>query len=235
LDWSLFFTFLILLGLELVLGVDNIIMVGMIAGQCPAEKQEATRKLGIVLAAVGRILLLSFVGLLMGLTAPVLSVGSFMLSWKDLILLAGGLFLLYKAVVEIHHAVAPGEHEEGGVARKSLTTVSAVAQICALDLVFSIDSVITAVGLTDSMLVMFTAVIAAAIFVFFASGPIIHFIRKNPALKVLALSFLVVVGVVICMEALGQHVPKAYVYLPLGFCLVVEMLQMLQAKNHHKK
>jgi len=191
-----------------------------------------TRQLGIILAAVGRLGLLSTISWVLTLNQPIAIIIRHQFSWKSLILLAGGIFLLYKAVTELHETVGPKEkrhHDEAS--KKQLSVASAIGQICLLDLVFSLDSVITAVGLTTSIPIIFAAVIASAACVLFISSPIIAFIHKHPSLKVLALAFLVVIGVVICLEAFGQHVPKAYIYLPLGFCLLVEFLQMSRTKN----
>lgn len=230
-DFALFTTFLILVGLELVLGIDNIIMVSMIADRCPEPHREMVRKLGILLAAAGRLVLLFGITWLLKLTAPVVHLFDMSLSWKDIILLAGGAFLLFKAVKEIHHTVTYPVSHEAQLPSASISVMSGILQILALDLVFSIDSVITAVGLTQVFWVMASAILISIACIFIISGPIIRFIRANPALKVLALSFLVVIGVVIIMEGLHHHVPKSLIYLPLGFCLVVEMLQMYQAKR----
>jgi predicted tellurium resistance membrane protein TerC len=225
-------TFLILVGLELVLGIDNILLVSVISDRCAPEHRDRTRKLGILIAALGRLLLLTGVTWVMKLTTPLFNLGQQPISWKDLILIVGGLFLLYKAVKEMHHTV---EHPHGDAATGAKVTVlsvgSAIAQIIALDLVFSIDSVITAVGLTQTAWVLYGAVLSSVVLVLTISSPIAAFIRQNPSLKVLALAFLIVIGVTIMLEGFHHEVPKTYVYLPLGFCLVVELLQMRQAKK----
>jgi predicted tellurium resistance membrane protein TerC len=232
-DLHLIGTFLILVGLELVLGIDNILLVSVISDRCAPQHRDRTRKLGIVLAAVGRLALLAGVTWVMRLTTPVFTVRETAISWKDLILLAGGFFLLFKAVKEMHHTVEHPHDMTGTGAAKAvaLSVGSAIAQILALDLVFSIDSVITAVGLTQTAWVLYGAVLASVVLVLTISSPIARFIRENPALKVLALAFLVVIGVTIVLEGMHHHLPKTYVYLPLGFCLVVELLQMRQAKK----
>jgi predicted tellurium resistance membrane protein TerC len=231
-DFNLIGTFLILVGLELVLGIDNILLVSVISDRCAPQHRDRTRKLGIILAAVGRLALLTGVTWVMRLTTPVFTVRETEISWKDLILLAGGFFLLFKAVKEMHHTVehphGSSDGAEGGIA---LSAGSAITQIIALDLVFSIDSVITAVGLTQTTWVLYGAVLASVVLVLTISSPIARFIRTNPSLKVLALAFLVVIGVTIVLEGMHHHLPKTYVYLPLGFCLVVELLQMRQAKR----
>lgn len=230
-DLALIGTFFILVGLELVLGIDNVLLVSVIADRCAPEHRERVRKLGILAAAGGRLLLLLGIGWVIKLKEPVLTLGELQLSWKDLILLAGGLFLLFKAVKEIHHTVEHPLESTGAKAGPVISVASGICQILLLDLVFSIDSVITAVGLTQNNFVLYGAVIASVILVLTISGPIARFIRANPALKVLALAFLVVIGVTIFLEGLHKEVEKGYIYLPLGFCLVVELLQMRQKKK----
>jgi len=225
-------TFLILVGLELVLGIDNILLVSVISDRCAPHQRDRTRRLGIIFAAVGRLALLASVTWVMRLTEPVVTFGNHAVSWKDLILITGGLFLLFKAVKEMHHTV---EHPHGATPTDGSGIVvsagSALVQILALDLVFSVDSVITAIGLTQETWVLYGAVLSSVVLVLTISEPIARFIRANPALKVLALAFLLVIGVTIVLEGVHQHLPKAYVYLPLGFCLAVEALQMRQAKK----
>jgi predicted tellurium resistance membrane protein TerC len=230
-DLALIGTFFILVGLELVLGIDNVLLVSVVADRCAPEHRDRVRKLGILAAAGGRLILLAGIGWVIKLQKPVMALGGFSLSWKDVILLAGGLFLLFKAVKEIHHTVEYPLEASGAKPGPTVSVASAICQILLLDLVFSIDSVITAVGLTQVQWVMYTAVIASVLLVLTISGPIARFIRANPALKVLALSFLVVIGVTIFLEGLHKHVEKGYIYLPLGFCLVVELLQMRQKKK----
>ncbi len=230
-DFSLIATFFLLVGLELVLGVDNIIMVMMVSSRCDPKRRALVQKLGLGLAAAGRIMLLASITWVLRLTEPVVTVMDRAFSWKDIGLLAGGLFLLAKAVKEIHHAV---EHPVDSIETPPgghTTVFSAVIQMLLLDLVFSIDSVITAVGLTTTLWVMIAAVLASVVLILTVSGPIIRFVQCNPGLKVLALAFLVVVGVTIIMEGMHQHVPKHLIYMPLGFCLAIELLQMRQSKH----
>jgi predicted tellurium resistance membrane protein TerC len=228
----------LLIGLELVLGVDNILVISIMVSRLPKDQQQRARVLGLLLALVARIALLFGVTWLLSLATPfgedfpwlasipVLSD----LSFKDLILLAGGLFLIYKAVKEIHHVVElQDEHGEGP--KKLDTFTAAIVQIVLLDIVFSLDSVITAVGMIDVLWVIITAVIVAFLVVLAFAKPIGDFILAHPALKILALSFLVTIGVTIIMEAFHKHVPKAYIYLPMGFALGVELLQMRYSQN----
>ncbi len=230
-------TFLILVGLELVLGIDNILLVSVISERCAPAQRDRTRVLGILLAAVGRLALLFSVTWVMRLGTPVFMFREEPISWKDLILILGGAFLLYKAVKEMHHTVEHphGDDPAGAGAAVALSRGGALAQILALDLVFSIDSVITAVGLTQETWVLYGAVISSVVFVVTISAPIARFIRANPALKVLALAFLIVIGVTITLEGMHHHLPKTYVYLPLGFCLIVELLQMRQAERSQRR
>lgn len=235
---------LILLGLELVLGIDNILVISIMVSRLPKEKQDFARYLGLAMALFARIGLLFGVTWLMGLNAPIsddipwLASQSWLsfvakMSIKDLILLAGGLFLLYKAVKEIHHVVE--FHEHGSTPGKAYDALgAAVVQIVMLDIVFSLDSVITAVGMTDHLPTIIIAVVLAFTIVLIFAKPIGDFILAHPALKILALSFLVTIGITIIMEAFHKELPKAYIYLPMGFALVVEILQMRYSKNQRK-
>jgi predicted tellurium resistance membrane protein TerC len=230
-DIHLLTTFLILVGLELVLGIDNVLLVSVISDRCAPENRDRVRRIGIIAAAAGRLILLFGITWVIKLKAAVFTIGAHEVSWKDLILISGGLFLLFKAVKEIHHTVEHPLESTGQKQGAVITAASAITQILVLDLVFSIDSVITAVGLTQVQWVMFGAVLASVALVMTIAGSIAKFIRQNPALKVLALSFLLVIGVTIFLEGLHKHVEKGYIYLPLGFCLIVELLQMRQARK----
>jgi predicted tellurium resistance membrane protein TerC len=217
----------LLVGLELVLGIDNVLVIAVFAGRLPEEQRPKARTIGLSLALLARILMLGLVLFLAGLTDPLF----LNLSVRDLILLAGGLFLLYKAVREIHHTVELREEKEraAGTLKKSFSAV--ITQIVLLDIVFSIDSVITAVGLTDQVWVIIGAVVLSFVVILFFAGPVGEFILHHPALKILALSFLITIGVTIFMEGLHKEVPKAYIYLPMGFALLVELLQMRYERN----
>jgi predicted tellurium resistance membrane protein TerC len=220
----------LLIGLELVLGVDNVLVIAIFVGRLPAEKRQKARIMGLALAMVARVIMLLLVVALTGMTRPLV----LHLSIRDLILLAGGLFLLYKAVKEIHHTLSLEAEEEMAVSGGSGTYGAIVAQIVLLDIVFSIDSVITAVGLTSHLWIIITAVLLSFVGILFFAGPIGDFILRHPALKILALSFLITIGITIFMEGLHKHVPKAYIYLPMGFALFVEMLQMRYEHNRRK-
>ena len=229
-DVSLVATFFLLIGLELVLGIDNILVIAIVTERLPPEQRRKARVAGLTLAFVIRCLLLLGASLLLSLREPVI----FGFSWKDAILIAGGGFLLFKAVKEIHHVVE-GVHPDDGETSYRLTFASAITQIVLLDIVFSIDSVITAVGLTDSLPVIYGAVVLSFVAVLAFAGRIANFVQRHPTLKILALAFLVTIGVTLCIEGFHGHVPKGYIYLPMGFALVVELLQLRFAYNAERR
>lgn len=220
----------LLIGLELVLGVDNILVISIFVGRLPQAERNKARLLGLAFALVARIVMLVILLWLAKLTTPLF----LNLSVRDLILLAGGMFLLYKAVTEIHHTVELKEeqHQEKK-ARQAFAAV--ITQIVILDIVFSIDSVVTAIGLTNQLWVIVSAVIVSFAAILFAAKPIGDFILDRPTLKILALSFLITIGITIFMEGMHKHVPKAYIYLPMGFALLVEMLQLRYEHNKKRK
>lgn len=220
----------LLIGLELVLGVDNVLVIAIFVGRLPEEQRQKVRIMGLALAMVARIVMLAVVVALAGLTTPLV----WNLSVRDLILLAGGLFLLYKAVKEIHHTISVESNLEG-VAAGYGSRAAIISQIVLLDVVFSVDSVITAVGLTSELWIIVTAVILSFVAILFYARPIGEFILRHPALKILALSFLITIGITIFMEGMHKHVPKAYIYLPMGFALFVEILQMRYEHNRRKR
>jgi len=221
----------LLIGLELVLGVDNVLVIAIFVARLPESQRRKARIFGLTLAMVARLVMLVVVLLLAGLTEPLF----WNLSVRDLILLVGGLFLLYKAVKEIHHTISTADEHDGGQGVGSSTYAAIITQIVLLDIVFSVDSVITAVGLTSELWIIVTAVVVSFGGLLFYAGPIGEFIMRHPALKILALSFLITIGITIFMEGLHKHVPKAYIYLPMGFALFVEMLQMRYEHNKRKR
>jgi predicted tellurium resistance membrane protein TerC len=228
-DGNLIATFLLLVGLEIVLGIDNILLISILTDRLPAENRNFARYLGLSLALGARFVLLLGASYLVKLNEPVL----YSYSWKSLILIAGGGFLLFKATKEIHHVVEHKDaHPDAVKAKASLGSV--ITQIILLDLVFSIDSVITAVGLTDNLWVIYSSVVASFVMVLLFSGSIATFVQKHVTLKILALSFLVTIGVTLVVEGLGGHVPKGYIYLPMGFSLAVELLQMRFSANEKR-
>ncbi|SPD75549.1 conserved membrane hypothetical protein [uncultured Desulfobacterium sp.] len=220
----------LLVGLELVLGVDNILVISIFVARLPESHRNKARITGLAVAMVARIIMLFLLLHLSRLTESVI----LQFSIRDLILLAGGLFLLWKAVKEIHHTIElkdEGHHFTGNISKSFFKVI---LQIVLLDIVFSIDSVITAIGLTNKVWIIISAVILSFLGILGFSKPIGEFIIRHPALKILALSFLITIGVTIFMEGMHQHVPKGYIYLPMGFALVVEILQMRYEYNKRK-
>jgi len=215
--------------LEVVLGIDNIVFISILTGKLPEERQDYARRLGLILALVSRILLLLSINWVKSATAPVFTAASHAFSWRDIILGVGGLFLIWKSVKEIH---AKLEGEEGHGDPKVRPSLAAVLiQIMILDVVFSLDSVITAVGMADQIGVMILAVVIAVGFMLVFSGMISKFVERHPTIKVLALSFLVLIGVNLVAEATGQHIPKGYTYFAMAFAVGVEMLNIKMRKN----
>lgn len=227
-DISLLATFALLVGLEIVLGIDNILLISILTDRLPAERRNTARFIGLGLALLIRCLLLLGAAYIVKLDTPII----WSLSYKSLILIAGGAFLLFKAVKEIHHTVEASAHD--GQVQAKVDLPSVIAQIVLLDIVFSIDSVITAVGLTDHLLVIYAAVVVSFVAVLIFSQAIATFVQKHATLKILALSFLITIGVTLVIEGFGGHVPKGYIYLPMGFGLAVELLQMRFTHNQAK-
>ena len=211
--------------LEIVLGIDNIIFISILAGKLPRDQQDKARKLGLIGALVSRILLLLSIAWLARLTAPLVTVLGNEISGRDLILLIGGLFLIAKATHEIHGKLE-GEEEPSSTKRAAATLGGVIAQIMVIDIVFSLDSVITAVGMVDEIAVMIIAVVIAVAIMLWASGPISRFVDRHPTVKMLALAFLVLIGTNLVAEGFGQHIPKGYTYFAMAFSVGVEMLNL---------
>ncbi len=232
--WISLFT---LTALEIVLGIDNIIFISILAGKLPAEQQQKARQLGLMLALVTRILLLLSLTWIMGLTKPLftLPVMNQPISGRDLVLLLGGLFLIWKSVKEVHEKLEDDDgHATAGKSRATFAGV--IAQILILDIVFSLDSVITAVGMANHIGVMITAVVIALGVMLVFAGSISDFVNRHPTLKMLALSFLILIGVTLVGEGLGQHIPKGYIYFSMAFAFGVEMLNLkLRSKQTKQK
>jgi predicted tellurium resistance membrane protein TerC len=217
--------------LEVVLGIDNVIFISILAGKLPPEKQEKARRIGLMAAMGMRILLLMSIAWIVRLTAPLftLPIVDRPISGRDLILVVGGVFLLFKATREIHDKL---EGEEGHVkARVAPTMAAVITQIMLLDIVFSLDSVITAVGMADELSIMVTAVVVAVAIMMFAAGPVSAFVDAHPTVKVLALSFLLLIGFSLVAEGFGVHIPKGYVYFAMGFSVFVEMVNLRMASK----
>jgi predicted tellurium resistance membrane protein TerC len=227
-DWisqpETWIAFLTLVVLELVLGVDNVIFISILAGKLPQDQQKRARTTGIMLAVITRVLLLLSISWIIGLTEPLFTVASFEISGRDLVLLAGGLFLIWKSVHEIHQKL---EGEEGQAGAKVTTAFwGVIFQIMLLDIVFSLDSVITAVGMVDHVEIMIAAVVIAAVVMVFSATPLGNFVERHPTVKMLALSFLLLIGFTLIVEGLHQHIPKGYIYFAMGFSVLVEMLNL---------
>jgi len=221
---------LTLASLEIVLGIDNIIFIAILSGRLPKAQQPTARRLGIGAAVITRVLLLLGISWVMGLTRPLFSMAGVSLSGKQLILFLGGLFLIAKSTFEIHDKLEGAEHGTHVAAAASLWGV--VVQIMVIDMVFSLDSVITAVGMTHHVPIMIVAVLLAAGVMLIFAGPVSDFVHHHPTIKILALAFLILIGVMLLAEAFGQHVNKGYIYFAMAFSLVVELLNMrLRAKT----
>jgi predicted tellurium resistance membrane protein TerC len=232
-DWladpQAWIAFVTLLSLEIVLGIDNIIFISILAGKLPSEQQPRARYLGLGLAMFMRVLLLLSLSWVIGLTAPFFTVLGQEISGRDLILLLGGLFLLGKATFEIHDNL---EGEPGHASAKvKATFTSVIIQILLLDVVFSLDSVITAVGMVEQIEIMIAAVVAAIAFMMFFAAPVGNFVARHPTVKMLALSFLLLIGLTLIVEGFDIHIPKGYVYFAMGFSVFVEMLNLRLRKR----
>ena len=221
-SWAALLTLTVL---EIVLGIDNIIFISILAGKLPAEKQGRARTIGLGLAMLMRIALLLSIAWVMRLTNPFFSVLGQDISGRDLILSIGGLFLIWKSTREIHEKLE-GETGEHGAGRQAATFTGVLVQIMLLDIVFSLDSVITAVGMAKEIGVMITAIVLAVGFMMFAAGPVSTFVEHHPTVKMLALSFLLLIGVTLIAESLDQHIPKGYIYFAMAFSVFVEMLNL---------
>ncbi|KPB27137.1 TerC family protein [Pseudomonas amygdali] len=222
--------------MEVVLGIDNLIFISIITNKLPEHQREKARKLGIGMALVMRLGLLSTVAYIVQLTEPVFEVFGKAFSWKDMILIAGGLFLVWKATTEIHHSMDVKTEEEkalGSVVALSMS--AAIVQILMLDLVFSIDSIITAVGMTEHLPIMVIAVITAVVVMLVAANPLAKFINDNPTVVMLALGFLIMIGMTLIAEGFGAHVPKGYIYAAMTFSAAIEGLNMLVRRARRKK
>lgn len=220
--------------LEIVLGIDNIIFISIIAAKLPASQQAKARTIGLMLALVMRIVLLSLIFWIAHLTAPLFAVFGNEISWRDIILIGGGLFLLVKGTMEIHHTVE-GDEGEKKASLKQVTFGAVLAQIAVLDIVFSLDSVITAVGMADEKAVMIAAVVIAIGVMMFAAKPVSDFVNAHPTVKMLALSFLLLVGMALIADGFDVHIPRGYLYFAVAFSLAVECLNLWSKKNKEKK
>jgi predicted tellurium resistance membrane protein TerC len=230
--WAALVTLIVM---EVVLGIDNLIFISILSNKLPEANRQKVRRLGIGLALVMRLGLLTTIAWIVGLTAPAFTILGNEFSWRDIILIAGGLFLVWKATKEIHHTVDPAPSD--AILEKNPTTTavtnvgSAIVQIILLDIVFSIDSILTAVGMTEHLPVMMIAVIVAVAVMLIAADPLANFINKNPTVVMLALGFLLMIGMVLIADGFGYHVPKGYIYAAMAFSAGVEALNMLARRK----
>ena len=222
-DPSIWIAFLTLTALEIVLGIDNIVFISILSGKLPEAQQARARNLGLALAMITRILLLLTLAWIIGLTAPIFEVMDHEISGRDLILIIGGLFLVAKSTSEIHHKL---EGEDRTEVKGTVSFRSVIIQILLLDIVFSLDSVITAVGMVDDVEVMIAAVVVAVGVMLLSAGAISEFVERHPTVKMLALSFLLLIGVTLIAEGFEQHISKGYIYFAMGFSVLVEMLNL---------
>jgi len=227
-------SFATLAALEVVLGIDNLVFISIVADKLPKEQQARARQIGLMAALGMRVLMLLGITWIVGLTAPVFTLAGFEASWRDIILLGGGIFLLVKGTLEIHHTVE-GDGDHGGPKKASATFLMAVGQIIVLDLVFSLDSIITAVGMTDQIEVMIAAVVFAILVMLFAASPVSAFIHKHPTTKMLALSFLLLIGMSLVADGLHFHIPREYLYFAIAFSIIVEGLNLLAKAAQRRK
>ncbi len=225
-----------LIVMEVVLGIDNLIFISILTNKLPPDQRESARRVGIGLALVMRLALLGTIAWIVKLTTPVFELFGHGFSWKDMILIAGGLFLVWKATKEIHHNVDPDDHNEDFIASTvNASFTAAIGQILLLDLVFSVDSIITAVGMTPHLPIMVAAVVVAVTVMLLAATPLANFIEKNPTIVMLALAFLLMIGTTLIAEGMGFHVPKGYVYAAMAFSALVEVLNMLSRNARLRK
>jgi len=235
-DWlndpTMWIALITLVVLEVVLGIDNLIFISILTNKLPPENRVMARRIGISAALIMRLALLATVAWIVKLTNPLFELFGHPFSWRDIILIAGGLFLVWKATKEIHHSVDPHDGKENIIGETlQLSFGGAIFQILLLDLVFSIDSIITAVGMVDEIAIMYIAVIVAVTVMLLAVNPLSRFIEKNPTIVMLALGFLLMIGMTLIADGMGFHVPKGYIYAAMGFSALVEGLNMLARRK----
>jgi len=237
LDWltdpQIWASFIALSAMEIVLGIDNVVFISLLVSRLPPEKRQTARRIGLSLALIFRVIMLGGITWIIHLTTPIFSVAGFAFSWRDLILIAGGLFLLVKGTREIHTGIE-GEGEEGGASPVADTMTSAIIQIAIIDLVFSVDSIITAVGMADHVEVMIAAVAVAILVMYFASEPVAHFIERHPTTKMLALAFLLLIGAALIADGMHFHIPRGYIYFAMAFAAAVEVVNVMASRRRRR-
>jgi len=232
-DPQVWASFLALSAMEIVLGIDNVVFISVMVQRLPKEQQLMARRIGLSLALIFRIIMLAFIAWFIHMTVPIFTVGEYAFSWRDLILLAGGLFLLFKGTREIHDGIE-GEEGEHGANPVVQSLTAAIVQIGIIDLVFSVDSIITAVGMAEHVEVMIAAVAVAIGVMYFASGPVAAFIERHPTTKMLALSFLLLIGAALVADAFHFHIPRGYIYFAMAFSAAVEIINVLAMRKRRK-
>jgi predicted tellurium resistance membrane protein TerC len=220
--------------MEIVLGIDNIVFISVIVGKLPPQQAKRARQIGLLLALVFRVILLFSLFWLTHLEAAVFTLFGEPFSWRDLVLIAGGLFLIYKATVEIHQDVEGGPHKVSAGPKVYASFGAIVSQIAVIDMVFSIDSILTAIGMAEHIEVMIAAVIIAIAVMYVASGPVAGFIERHPTTRMLALSFLLMIGLALVADGVGFHIPRGYLYAAMGFSAIVELLNVVSKRNRTK-
>jgi predicted tellurium resistance membrane protein TerC len=233
-DPQIWASLLTLTVMEIVLGIDNLVFIAILANRLPQQRQAQARRLGLALALITRLALLGAIAWMVRLTQPLFELFGRGFSWRDLILMGGGLFLLYKGTSEIHERIESAEDHEKPPAAAAVSFAGVIVQIMILDIVFSLDSVITAVGMANQFSVMALAVVIAVIVMLVASTPISDFINRHPTVKMLALSFLLLIGVTLVADGMGFHIPKGYIYAAIAFSIVVEGLNQLARSRRRK-
>jgi predicted tellurium resistance membrane protein TerC len=222
--------------MEVVLGIDNLIFISILTNKLPEHQRSKARRIGIGLALILRLGLLGTIAIIVTLTEPIFTLFGHAFSWRDLILIGGGLFLVWKATKEIHHNVDPTPNDDiFDTAKATMTFGAAITQILLLDLVFSLDSIITAVGMTDIVMIMVIAVVVAVTVMLLAANPLAQFINNNPTVVMLALGFLMMIGMTLIAEGFGAHVPKGYIYAAMAFSALIEGLNMLSRRAARRK
>ena len=233
-DWltnpNIWASFIALSAMEIVLGIDNVVFISLMVSRLPPGRRLMARRIGLSLALVFRVIMLGGIAWVIHLTRPIFSLASYDFSWRDLILIAGGLFLLIKGTREIHEDIE-GEEEEGGASPVADTMASAILQIAVIDLIFSVDSIITAVGMADHVEVMIAAVAVAILVMYFASGPVAAFIERHPTTKMLALAFLLLIGAALVADGMHFHIPRGYIYFAMAFAAAVEVVNVIASRK----
>jgi predicted tellurium resistance membrane protein TerC len=232
-DPHIWASFLALSAMEIVLGIDNVVFISVMVSRMPPDQRLWARRIGLSLALIFRVIMLGGITWFIHMTMPIFSIGSYDFSWRDLVLIAGGLFLLVKGTREMHQDIE-GNHEGSVGAAASNTMTSAIVQIALIDLVFSVDSIITAVGMADHVEVMIAAVAVAIAVMYFASEPVAAFIERHPTTKMLALSFLLLIGAALIADGFHFHIPRGYIYFAMAFSAAVEVVNVIAMRNRRK-